>query len=68
MPNGDQFNPKWCQDKHREIDRKFDDVWGERGFAAVWRRMDNIERKLWLIILGLVGNLGGIVAMLIKGG
>ncbi len=72
MPNGSDgrrdynYNPRWCEDRHHEIDKKFDGIWGEHGFGAVWNRMDNLEKKLWGIILGLALNLGGVVTLLLQ--
>jgi len=67
MPNGDGYNPKWCAEKHAEVEKELKKVWGEFGFMAVWKRMDSMEKKLWLIIIALVDNMGGIIVMLIGG-
>jgi tetrahydromethanopterin S-methyltransferase subunit G len=67
MPNGDiDYNQKWCKERHDEIEKELERIWGEHGFGAVWKRMDNVEVKLWYIIIGLVFNMGGIVALLLE--
>jgi hypothetical protein len=46
MPNGDNqhYNAEWCREKHKIIDN----------------RMDIMEKRLWGIIILLVGNLFGV--------
>jgi len=66
MPNGIEYNQKWCKERHDEIEKELEKVWGEYGFGAVWKRMDAIEKKLWAIIIALIGNMGGIIALLLK--
>jgi tetrahydromethanopterin S-methyltransferase subunit G len=41
MPNGNiEYNQKWCKERHDEIEKELDRVWGEHGFGAVWKHMD----------------------------
>ena len=65
MANG-EFDPVWCKERHKEVDKQVARVWGDYGFGAVWMRMDKLEYKLWAIIVGLVLNLGGIFTTLLK--
>lgn len=53
----DDFNQKFCDERHQNIKEEFD---------AVWKRMNGTERKLWAIIILLVGNLAGLIGVLLK--
>lgn len=57
MPNGDGFNQSWCNERHKKIDKQFEEV---------WKKMSGINNKLWTIILGQVAILGGIVVALLR--
>lgn len=67
MPNG-EFNRDWCNERHQKIDAEFEEVhslidqkckevWGERGFDAVWKRFERYEKIGMLIVVALIGNL-----------
>jgi hypothetical protein len=65
MPNGNgngeekyTFNPAWCKERHDRIDEEF---------HKVWDRFKRIDSLMWGILLSLVGNMGGIIAILIQG-
>ena len=51
------FNKDLCDERHDNI--------GEE-FKAVWKRMNGFDKKLWAIIVMLFGNLGALVALLLK--
>ena len=57
MGNGSDFIEALCREKHKVIEKEFE---------AVWKRMNGTEKKLWAIIILLVGNLAGLIGMLIK--
>ena len=53
----EEYNEKWCDERHDKIADEF---------LVVWKRMNGTEKKLWAIILLLVANLAGLVGMFLK--
>lgn len=53
----DEFNQKFCDERHQYIKEEF---------GAVWKRMNGTEKKLWTIIILLVANLAGLIGVLLK--
>ena len=53
----DDFNLGLCEERHKNIEKEFE---------AMWKRMNGTEKKLWAIIILLVGNLAGLIGMLLK--
>jgi len=53
----DEFDVRLCEERHKNI---------EKEFVAVWKRMNGTEKKLWAIIILLVGNLAGLLAVLLR--
>ena len=53
------FNSKFCDERHENIDKKF---------ITFCERLDKMEGKIWTIILLLVANMGGILALIFQGG
>jgi hypothetical protein len=51
------FNPELCEERHKNITKEFE---------AVWKRLANQDKKLWTIILLGVGNLAGLITVLVK--
>jgi hypothetical protein len=47
--NGGSYSAEWCQEKHRIIEE----------------RLNKLEARIWTIILLLVGNLAGVVTLLL---
>lgn len=44
-------------------------VWRhEEAITEIKARLNRIEHQLWLVLLGIVGVLGGIIAQAIRGG
>lgn len=56
MPNGHDFNPHWCQDRHDRLDHRQD---------RIEQRMSTIENRLWQIVLLGLGNAIGTIGILI---
>ena len=52
----DKFNWELCQDRHRKI---------ENMEAEVWKRLKAVENRWYLLMLALVANMGGVIAILI---
>ena len=71
MPNGkdNEYNAKWCREKHERIDKQLAEVWGEEhgGIKAVWKKYDQLNTKLWGIIGLQLTILGGIIVTLYRG-
>jgi hypothetical protein len=61
MPNGEStsYNSAWCQEKHEKIDEQI---------RALWSKIDKQAMLLWGILLTHVATLGGIIAILFRGG
>ena len=51
------YNEKWCNERHEFIEKEFD---------MVGLKIKTIEARLWAIIILLVFNFGGIIAVLLK--
>ena len=52
------YNWELCQDRHRKI---------EKMEAEMWTRLKAVENRWFLLMLALVANMGGVIALLIKG-
>lgn len=50
MPNGVEYNREWCDERHTKLDT----------------RLDKVEARLWVILVTLFVNLGGIAAILFQ--
>ena len=50
------YKKDWCDERHEKIGKEFD---------AVWDKFKTIEARLWIIILLLVFNLGGVILRLL---
>lgn len=48
---------KWCDERHTAIDREF---------KSVWKRVDALQRLFWSVLIVLIANLAGIIAILVK--
>jgi len=68
MANGDDkaFHPQWCKERHERIQTQFKEVWGEHGIKRLKNHMDNIEKRLFQILLGLGLNLIAVIGVLVK--
>lgn len=53
----EDYNLELCKEKHQNI---------EKEFAAMWKRLNGTEKKLWGIIILLVANLATLIGMLLK--
>lgn len=49
------YNKDWCDERHDKIEREFD---------KMWKRIKTFDARLWAIIVLLVFNFGGIIAIL----
>ena len=52
----DDYNEKNCDERHRNIREEFDQVWA---------KIDKFDVRLWVIIIMLFFNLGGIVITIV---
>jgi len=64
MPNGDktevshkEYNVAWCDERHRKIDKEF---------QSVWEKLKKQDSLMWGMVLTLIGNLGGVIAIFVK--
>jgi len=53
----EDYNFELCHEKHKNIEREFE---------AMWKRLNGTEKKLWGIIILLIGNLATLIGMLLK--
>lgn len=51
------FNTKLCDERHEVIDREF---------KKVWTRVGNMDARIWGVMILLLMNLGGIIAIITK--
>jgi hypothetical protein len=58
MPNGHEYNQGWCDERHKKI--------GEE-FHAVWEKIRIVDNRLWAVLVLLIANLGGVIALFFKG-
>ena len=47
-----EYNKEWDDERHDKIEKELE---------TVWNRFQTLEGRLWIIILLLVFNLGGII-------
>ena len=52
-----EYNKEWCDERHQFI---------EKEFVKVWTKIKTFDARLWAIIVLLVFNIGGIIAVLLK--
>jgi len=64
----DTYNKEWCDERHKEIIGKVITNKGltDKEFIVIWDKINNLDNRLWFVIVLLFMNLGGVIISILS--